>query len=263
MVSENVAGRQTVIEYLEPRPDSWFDLLAGLRAVLTPEYIFIDAGEPKISVSSGILGGGIGRRRYFINRQVDKDYCEDRPAEEIAVFLKDSFQHYDFKEITNWTALMTSAHVSDACWVRVSHGEYRAAVVITAGVENACAAGVGVAPPCVMAPQAAGPGTINIMAFLNHALPPGALVNAVQTATEAKTQALRELNIVCVQTGTYASGTTTDALVIATADAGTCPYAGPGTPAGYILALALGIRKALVGSLNKRWKRMKGKQGDG
>ncbi len=252
MVSENVAGRQTVIEYLEPRPDSWFDLLAGLRAVLTPEYIFIDAGEPKISVSSGILGGGIGRRRYFINRQVDKDYCEDRPAEEIAVFLKDSFQHYDFKEITNWTALMTSAHVSDACWVRVSHGEYRAAVVITAGVENACAAGV-----CVMAPQATGPGTINIMAFLNHALPPGALVNAVQTATEAKARTVRELNIVCSQTGAYASGTTTDALIIATANTGTCPYAGPGTPTGYILAL--GVRKALVGSLNKRWR----KQGDG
>ncbi|MEL7158038.1 MAG: adenosylcobinamide amidohydrolase [Actinomycetota bacterium] len=53
-----------------------------------------------------------------------------------------------------------------------------------------------------------GPGTINIVVQLPVGLEPGAAVNAVMTATEAKTQALLEL-------GVPGTGTASDAVVIA------------------------------------------------
>lgn len=141
---------------------------------------------------------------------------------------------------------MTAARVVDACWLKVTHRDCRVNVIITAGVNNACSAGV--TPYCVQASDKIEPGTINTMAFTSHALTPGALVNAVQTVTEAKTQTLRELNITCPVTGAFASGTNTDATLIAAAsDTIPCEYAGPGTLIGYMLAL--GVRGALTQTL--------------
>ena len=57
-------------------------------------------------------------------------------------------------------------------------------------------------------------GTINVVAFVPERLSPAALVNAVMTVTEAKSQALWEAGVV-------GTGTASDALCIA------CPVTGP------------------------------------
>ena len=77
------------------------------------------------------------------------------------------------------------------------------------------------------------PGTINVIASLPVALSQGALVNAVITATEAKTQAL-------VEAGLPGTGTATDAVCIVASTTGPeAPFAGPRSRWGHRLALAV------------------------
>ena len=249
-----LTGSPTSVEYLFPEPGKWFDLQKGLRALPGPGYILAAASEPWMTINSGIFGGGIGPKRFFLNRQVDNDYMSDFPRDETAAFLASEFAAYIPAAGTDWAALMTAARINDASWVRLAHQEQQVTIIITAGVSNACSAGI--TPPCVPGPQTIQSGTINIMAFLSYSLSPGALVNAVQTVTEAKTQTLRELNVTCPVTGSFASGTNTDALVIAAADSlSHDEYAGPGTLTGYMLAL--GVRKALFQAL-KRYLALEG-----
>ncbi|MBB6024052.1 YD repeat-containing protein [Paenibacillus sp. JGP012] len=59
------------------------------------------------------------------------------------------------------------------------------------------------------------PGTINIMLWLNGQMTPGAMVNAIQTAVEAKAAALADAGIKDSENGQTATGTTTDAIVLA------------------------------------------------
>ena len=63
------------------------------------------------------------------------------------------------------------------------------------------------------------PGTINIMLWLNGRMTSGAMVNAVQTAVEAKAAALADAGVLDSENGLPATGTTTDAIVIAVGQA--------------------------------------------
>jgi adenosylcobinamide amidohydrolase len=79
----------------------------------------------------------------------------------------------------------------------------------------------------------AGPGTVNVAAWLPVPLTPAALVNSVITATEAKVQALWEY-------GVEATGTASDALCVACGGSGEpAPYGGPRSEWGARLARAV------------------------
>ncbi|MDD4588125.1 MAG: adenosylcobinamide amidohydrolase [Heliobacteriaceae bacterium] len=226
----------------------------GLTVSLTPEYLFVQAEEPLLAASSAIVGGGLGRRRFFVNREVGRDYRATDPVAELTTFLAKNFPGpagVAAAGAGSWVALMTAARVADVAGVSLYTSDLAVTVLVTAGVNNACAAGI--TPVC--SPTAVGlPGTINIMAFSSLALTPGALINAVQTVTEAKTRVLRELKVTCPLTGMPATGTNTDAVLIgARYGRPGYPYAGPGTVIGYLLAL--GVHRALVPALQRYWER--------
>jgi adenosylcobinamide hydrolase len=84
-------------------------------------------------------------------------------------------------------------------------------------------------------------GTINVVAFLPTRLADGALLNALTTATEAKSQALWEANIA-------GTGTPSDALcVFCPVDGDPEPFGGPGSLWGSRLARAV-HRAVLAGA---------------
>ncbi len=92
------------------------------------------------------------------------------------------------------------------------------------GAPIQAAAGAGPTPPRA--------GTVNLVAWVPQRLSDGALVNAVATVTEAKTQAIREL-------GLAATGTATDAVAVLCPPAGpVAEYAGPRSQWGARLARA-------------------------
>ena len=160
--------------------------------------------EPSLAIASAPLGGGIGARNWICNVQVAKQYAR--------------------------TDL--DAHLLEVASAHRCHGD-GVGMLTAAAVERVQRAGdggveafatVGLTSP-TWAADAEGairtwtPGTINIVAFVPARLSDAALVNAVMTVTEAKTQALIAADV-------PGTGTASDAVCIV------CPTAGPAEPFG-------------------------------
>ena len=79
-------------------------------------------------------------------------------------------------------------------------------------------------------------GTINTWVFINGKLTDEAFIQAMITATEAKTKALAHQQVTDSFSGTLATSTATDSLLIAATQQGkTMPYAGPITEVGKLI----------------------------
>ncbi|MGH9186297.1 MAG: adenosylcobinamide amidohydrolase [Acidimicrobiales bacterium] len=157
-----------------------------------------------LAISSAPLGGGLGRRDWVVNGQVAIAY--DRP---------DADRH--LVELAGGAGLegdgiglLTAAEVP-AVQVAVDRGAH---VAVTVGLTHPTWAAASDDDP-----NPAPVGTINLVAFLPERLTDAALVNAVATVTEAKTQALWEC-------GVEGTGTATDAVAIL------CPVSGSAAPFG-------------------------------
>jgi adenosylcobinamide amidohydrolase len=172
-----------------------------------------------VVLSSAAVGGGLGPRDWIINAQVPIDYSRNDLAAHI-----DELRLLAGLPATTGVGMLTGAHVDGA----ITAHEDGVDAVSTVGVS-------GPEWAAVPAPLRVGtkPGTINVIACLPVALSPGALVNAVMTATEAKTQAM-------VEAGLEGSGTATDAVcIVASTKGAEEPFAGPRSRWGNRIALAV------------------------
>jgi adenosylcobinamide hydrolase len=176
---------------------------------------------PALTAATASVGGGLGTRGWVVNAQVARTY--DR---------RDQARH--------GAELAAIAGVSGDGVVLFTAADVR-------GVRHACDgdvvadATVGVTHPtwaadadgAVSTAGPATPGTINIVVQLPVRLAPAALLNALCTATEAKTQALLEA-------GVPGTGTASDAVVVACrADGVVEQFAGPRSAWGARLARAV------------------------
>ncbi|HUL25734.1 MAG TPA: adenosylcobinamide amidohydrolase [Streptosporangiaceae bacterium] len=171
-------------------------------------------GSPLLSLSSAPYGGGWGERQWVLAAQVSGGYSRPDPADHLAELA--GGLRLDGPGIGMLTAvdvrLVSTGRedgVTAAATVGLSHPTWAAGA--EAGTGSAGAAGA--RAPAPSAPAAA-PGTVNIIAVLSRRLCPAALVNAVMTVTEAKSQALWEA-------GFAGTGTPSDAVAVL------CPAAGP------------------------------------
>jgi iron complex transport system ATP-binding protein len=91
------------------------------------------------------------------------------------------------------------------------------------------------------------PGTINTIVVTNAFLLDECLVSSVITATEAKSAALFHLGVKSTVTGTQATGTGTDTVVVVSGEGKKMKYAGGHTQYGQLLGESVytGIQKAL------------------
>jgi adenosylcobinamide hydrolase len=172
--------------------------------------------EPAIAISSAVLGGGIGPCEWLVNASVPMSYDRGDPAahlRELAAGLGLSGPG---------VGLLTGVDVADV--VAADDDGVRLWATVGLGAPVQAAADVD-----AVAPHA---GTVNLVAWVPRRLSDAALVNAVATITEAKTQAIREL-------GLAATGTATDAVAVLCPPAGeAADYAGPRSRWGRRLARA-------------------------
>lgn len=160
-----------------------------------------------LAIASAPLGGGLGERSWIVNAQVRAGYRRDDPAGHLV-------------EIGAGAGLAGAGigflTAADVARVRTATDE-GAEVAATVGVSTpswAAAPDEG-----LLAVPAAG--TINIVCWVPARLGDAALVNAVMTVTEAKSQAL-------AAAGVPGTGTPTDAIaVVCPAAGGPQPYGGP------------------------------------
>ncbi|MGI5415272.1 adenosylcobinamide amidohydrolase [Actinomadura luteofluorescens] len=176
------------------------------------------AGPGHRMISSAMLGGGIGPARWVLNAQVPGAYARTDPVAHLAELA--AAEGLEGPGVGMLTAASVARTVRrDGEGVSVS-----ATVGLRVPTWAASPAGT---PDAELAPlegdgtRAYRPGTINIVVAVPVALSDAALVNAVVTATEAKTQALLEAGFPC-------TGTASDAICVAAATGGAPEvFAGP------------------------------------
>ncbi|OBK17223.1 adenosylcobinamide amidohydrolase [Mycobacterium asiaticum] len=181
---------------------------------------------PRLCISSGPLGGGIGARDWIVNATVPLDYGRtdpDRHLVEIGSALGlvgigcglltavDVTRHHLAAD--SGVQAAATVGLSSPAWAAAPDRDFRrelpSGVITTAFTSYQS---VEYRPLTDGDPYRAG--TINVVVAVPVRLSQAALVNAVATATEAKVQALHEI-------GVRATGTASDAIVVH------CPTDGP------------------------------------
>ncbi|MCU7725500.1 adenosylcobinamide amidohydrolase [Actinoplanes sp. KI2] len=223
---------------------------------------------PVRAISSAVVGGGLGECRWVINASVPMSYDRNDPAAHLDELAR------DLGLTGPGVGLLTGVDVADVVpesdagirlWATVGLGAPiqaydptlptlgTAAPGTTPGTATPGTATPGTATPGTATPGTATPGmtpgtveappkpgTVNVVAWIPQRLSDSALVNAVATVTEAKTQAIRDL-------GLSATGTATDAVCILCPPGGdAAEYGGPRSRWGEPLARAA-YRAVLTG----------------
>jgi adenosylcobinamide hydrolase len=197
--------------------------IPGIAVVIDEQAVRVTSERPLAVLSSAVVGGGLSSARHIVNMHVDKDYDGESPEDDLTAFAASCGVGGAF------VGLMTAAYTEHACVVAESRDGVTVAAVVSVGLSNTSNAGV-------TPPLAASAGTINAILLVDAALTPSAMVNAVITATEAKTMTLAQWDVRTPQ-GDPASGTTTDSVVVACTVRGTgLSYAGPATTVGWLVA---------------------------
>ncbi|MBT2583031.1 adenosylcobinamide amidohydrolase [Planococcus sp. ISL-109] len=192
--------------------------------LVTPEFVVYQSEWPLKTVSSAVVNAGSGWFRNFINRRVDATYNIDNSYEEMVGYIEDSGL-----KATDTVAMMTAVRTEHAI-VREYEADFGTIVVsVTAGVGN----GVDVSQAVSRELRV---GTINTWIMVNGILSDEAFIQAMITATEAKTKALQHEEVIDPLTGTMATGTSTDSCLVAATQLGEAlPYAGPITEVGKLI----------------------------
>ncbi|MFI7625141.1 adenosylcobinamide amidohydrolase [Microbispora rosea] len=219
-------------------------------------------------ISSAMLGGGVGRREWVLNAQVAAGYSRMDPVEHMDALGPGG----------PGVGMMTAAVVER--YAAAEDGGAEAVATVGLGVPTWAAAPEGVPDPGLpAAPESARetapeseaesaretvgagdagvletggraprPGTINILVAVPVAFSDPALVNAVMTVTEAKTQALLEAGFPC-------TGTASDAVCVAVREDGPAEaFGGPRSVWGARIARAV-HRAVLDGARDWRTRR--------
>lgn len=170
------------------------------------------------TISSAMLGGGIGPRSWVLNAQVVAGYARMDPVDHLL----------ELGPAGDGVGMMTAASVDR--YTTAEDGGVTACATVGLRVPTWAASPEG-APDPELAPMRVG--TINIMVRLPVAMTDAALVNAVMTVTEAKTQALLESGYPC-------TGTASDAVCVAVPSTGGEElFGGPRSPWGARVARAV------------------------
>ncbi|MDF2961047.1 MAG: hypothetical protein K0S39_2782 [Paenibacillus sp.] len=156
-------------------------------------------------MGSALLGGGMGSSSYFVNLHVSKDFDSRLPEKS----LENSVREFGYPP-GETVGLMTAAYLQFASVQEETGDGFGLVVCTTGGVGNAARAG---RPRTVFSSYRSG--TINIMIFIQGRVTASAMLEGIMAATEAKAAALQDMSIMDPQTKQIATGTTSDAIVIA------------------------------------------------
>lgn len=175
---------------------------------------------PRLALSSATLGGGLGVRGWVLNATVHRGYDRQDPAAHLAALARQA------RLDGHGVGLMTAVDVGSI----VTGDDGGVTAWASVGVDEPTWAAAPAPSWHATVPTI---GTINIVVDVPVRLSAAAMVNAVATATEAKSQAMAEV-------GLAGTGTPTDAVcVLCPTDGDAEPYGGPRSVWGSRLARAV------------------------
>ena len=213
--------------------------IAGVHVDIGHEAVVVRADEPLTTASSAVVGGGLGRASAIVNLHVPKNFRGEHADRVLEAFVaRRSIP-------APWVGLLTGAWTEKAEVATETMDGITAVAIVTVGLSNPASAGR-------TAVAAWLPSTINTILVVDAAATAAALVNLVMTVTEAKVMVVAEAGVRTLD-GDPASGTSTDAIVIAATGRGRrCEFGGPVSDLGWAAARA--ARAALSTGVD-RWMR--------
>ncbi|WP_320938973.1 adenosylcobinamide amidohydrolase [Lysinibacillus capsici] len=190
------------------------------------DYVALQTASAMKVVSSAMHNPGFGYYTHLMNRTVPITYDERQPHQELLQFLQ--AQHFPHD---NTVAMMTAVQAKFATIRDFTYEGIHLVIMITAGLGNA----VDITRAFHREEQYHA-GTINTWVLINGKLSDEALFQAMISTTEAKVKALVDEGVTDPTTGTQATGTSTDSLLIASTEEGDFhQYAGPITMLGKVI----------------------------
>ena len=229
-----------------------------VKAEVDKNKLVISSERPFQVLSSAVLNGGFTKSNKIISIHVPEDNEENvqKNTEDLDKEIHENPENLIRKALAKLdidsdkvVGIMTNADVRN---VEVSNQQYQditLSAFVTAGVDVSVTAG----EPTVSKQNSlkiAKVGTINIILIIDGDLTESCMVDAVKTVTEAKTVALRELDIRSYFSGDLASGTVTDSVVVACTKRGkTVEYAGTATVLGELIGKS--VKESLKKTLQK------------
>jgi len=212
-------------------------VIDGIETTVDREAVVVTAREPLAVLSSAVVGGGFASARAIVNLHVPKSLRQEDSDALLPAFV-------DRRRIPGpWVGLLTAAWTERAQVAGECLNGVTALAIVTVGLSNRVAAGT--TPVGVWAPS-----TINAIIVVDAAPDPAALVNTVMTVTEVKTSLLAAADLRCAD-GHVASGTSTDAIVVAATGRGPRQrFGGPISDLGWVVGRA---SRAALGAGIQRW----------
>jgi len=211
--------------------------IKSIEAEIQTDKLLVWSKTPLKILSSAVLNGGLQDANRIMIVQVSED-CGSDIADEVhnnpENFLRKEASKLNLSP-DKVVGLMTAADLQNAEVTSRKYEDATLSVLVTAGISCSATAGDEIASKYGSF-RFKELGTINIIVLIDGNLTESCMVNAVNTITEAKTGALRELDIRSRFSGDLASGTVTDSVVVACTKRG-CPikYAGPATMLGELI----------------------------
>lgn len=236
------------------KPKSSADVQTRFR--VRSQTLIIDLGQPRRILSSAVRGGGLALARHILNHQVPANPAVTQPPA-VSRSWRDPSRYLGRVALTvgaepACVALMTAVDLRQLVVLREESDRLWVEGFFTVGITNAVRAGE---PPV---PAGDGnrrlvPGTINIILVTNARLTIPAMVGAVQVVTESKTAVLLSENVPSWTGLPGATGTGTDAVVVACGQGPSLRYSGTHTLMGAMIGrlVRCGVTEGLRRS--SRW----------
>ena len=221
--------------------------IENINAEIKNQTLVIWSKTPLKILSSALLNGGLIEANGIINVQVPEGSGSDMNDMHWSgpeAFLKKILQGLQLPN-DKVVGLMTAAQMKNVVALTEKYDGLTLTVFVTAGATVAVTAGE---PAASRSSQLQKIGTINIIILVDCNLTEGCMVEAVKTATEAKTVAIRELDIRSRFSGDLATGTLTDSVAVCCTKKGEpMMYAGTFTILGELIGKCVrqGVKTAI------------------
>jgi adenosylcobinamide amidohydrolase len=217
------------------------------KLILKDNVLAVISGIELSTVSSAIYNGGFKKTKAILNVQAPEELSDRKLHENPQKFIADSAKKLGLSG--DFVGMVTAAAVDKYALASKKDGDLTVTVTATAvdPKGNTCDHAE-TAGETIQVEEM--PGTINIMVVIDGNPTESCMVSTVLTATEAKTAAMWELDIRSRYSGDVATGTITDAIIVAKTNRGApIVYGGPASKLGQLVGYC--TRKAVKESIMK------------
>jgi adenosylcobinamide hydrolase len=226
--------------------------IKSVEAEIQENKLVLRSKTPLKILSSAVLNGGLREANIIVSVHVPEETglnIDDNVHMEAGDFLRQETAKLGIPQ-DQLVGIMTAAKMKNVDIATSKFEDITLTAIATAGVHFAATAGDEIASK-----QSAFPpikwGTINIIVLVDGDLTDSCMVNAVSTIAEAKTVALRELDVRSRFSGEIATGTVTDSIVLACTKGGQkIEFAGTATPLGELVGKS--VREAVKEALRNQ-----------